>query len=143
MLESLRQYKPAELGSISSSRHPKAEYVEQLLTSLGPHLQGTDTDKWFRAVRRLTEALQDVVVAPSDLEIATKDVRALKESCLSGHDPLLQRLIAQLEELCIGWHGWLINRPHCVARYERRAAELHQLQDRAAVCASAQHNRQR
>ena len=139
VLESLRQYKPAELDGISSSKDPKAERVEQLLKSLGPHLQGTNTDDWVDALRRLTEALTDVVVAPSDLVSAEEDVRALKESCLSGHEPILQRLIAQLEELCSVWHGWLVNRPHCVARYGRRAAELQQLQERAAVCASAQH----
>lgn len=138
VLKSLEQYRPAELGRISSPRHPKAEYVEQLMTSLGPHLQGTNTDKWFDAVRCSTEALRDVSVASCDLESATEDVRALKESCLSGDELILQRLIPQLEELCSRWHDWLINRPHCIARYERKAAELQQLQDRVAVCTSAQ-----
>lgn len=138
VLKSLRQYKPAELDGISSPQDPKAQHVEQLLKSLGPHLQGTNTDKWVDALRRLSEALKDVTVAPSDLESAAEHVRALKESCLLGHEPMLQCLIAQLEELCNRWHSWLIKRPHCIARYERKAAELQQLQDRVAVFASAQ-----
>lgn len=135
VLQLLQTYKPAELDDIASPRDPKAERVEQLLRSLRPQLQGPDTDEWVNALRYLTEALQDLSVAPSDLQTATEDVKALKQSCLSGHQPVFQRLITQLEELC---KGWLITKTSCIARYERRAAELQQLQDRVAVCALAQ-----
>lgn len=138
VLQLLQIYKPAELDDISSPRDPKAEHVEQLLRYLKPQLQGTDTSKWVDAMGCLMEALEDLSVAPPDVQKAIEDVNVLKQSCLSGQQPVFHRLVTQLEELCKGWHGWLISRASCIAKYERRAAELHQLQDRVAVCALAQ-----
>ena len=138
VLQLLRAYEPAELDDITSPRDPKAERVEQLLRSLGPQLQGSNTKEWVDALRCLTEVLDDVSVSPSDLHKAKEDVDVLKQSCLSGHKPDLQRLVSQLEELCKSWHGWLSCRPNCIANYERGVAKLQQLQDRAAVCALAQ-----
>ena len=87
----LQEFQPDELQGVTFSRNPRAEAVEQLLTSLMPKLQADDFNAWCDAIAQLVGPVNGISKPQTELDSAIAEMEALRQACSSGHKTWLKK----------------------------------------------------
>ena len=140
-LSALKTWKPDDAKNpedVTVNNNPKVAHVQQLLTVLKPELQG-DFGSWSAAYAQLEQPVKDIQIADEKVLAARVQMQAAMCAHQDKHQPKLQQLVAQAEELCQSMQLCLHESDEDAENLRDKVVLVRQLEDQQQVYKEAQH----